>query len=326
MEKTPKYLFELMQDNIELAKYEVEQLLDCSLTHVFGGVYITTDDINQELLFRLAYTKQVCQIMQNITNISETQLNLPSESFKVTFLSENELPLNEREPYYDVISDGTNESPVSLTKPQHTYVFLLTNTIILTKQLFENKKGYWNRTPNKRPRFHPTSMSPKVAKAMINMAGPKAKVIHDPFCGTGGILIESLHNKLAFIAGDIDIDMLESAEINVKDDINKYPDMPTQSMLFELVSALETTHKSDAILSDVPYGKNTKSVGDIDTLYTRFLTHAHAHNLSDQIIFCVPDKSNLAKLGQQHGWKLKKEITEFVHKSLTRHILHFLRT
>lgn len=324
MESTKKYVFELMQDNIELAIYEVERLLSCSLTHVFGGVYTTNQDINTELFQRLAYTKQVCAIMQDV-KLDETELTLPNESFKVTFLSETELPLNKRSPYYDLIHTATQEAPVKLKNPNNTYVYLITKTITLTKQVFENQKEYWERTPNKRPRFHPTSMSPKVAKAMINLAGPTAKCVHDPFCGTGGILIESLHNNLTFIAGDIDSDMMESAKINVADDIKKYPKMAKQKMTFELVSALETTQTSDAILSDVPYGKNTKSVGDIDTLYTKFLDHAYKQNLTEQIIFCVPDKSKLATLAQNHGWKLVKEITEFVHKSLTRHILHFVK-
>src|SRR5207247_10754739 len=49
-----------------------------------------------------------------------------------------------------------------------------------------------DRRPRMRPSFHPSTMVPKLARSMVHMShAVPGSTFLDPFCGVGGILIES---------------------------------------------------------------------------------------------------------------------------------------
>ena len=58
-------------------------------------------------------------------------------------------------------------------------------------------RDFNKRKPQHRPFFKPTSMHPKIARLLVNLAHVKAgNTVLDPFCGTGGILIEAALMKM----------------------------------------------------------------------------------------------------------------------------------
>ncbi|MEM4196335.1 MAG: THUMP domain-containing protein, partial [Methanothermobacter sp.] len=76
------------------------------------------------------------------------------------------------------------ENPWTLVRP-----VLIDDRFIFTLHLAKISKDHFNEAkPHKRPFFYPGSMSPKLARCMVNLAGVRAgDRLLDPFCGTGGI-------------------------------------------------------------------------------------------------------------------------------------------
>lgn len=58
-------------------------------------------------------------------------------------------------------------------------------------------------------------LPPKVARMMVNIAGPEAKTIYDPFCGTGTVLAEALMTGHQVVGSDIDGQATAGAEKNL---------------------------------------------------------------------------------------------------------------
>ncbi len=57
-------------------------------------------------------------------------------------------------------------------------------------------------------------LPPKLAQVLINLAGPDTKVIYDPFCGTGTILMEAMLMEKSAIGSDISPDMINASKTN----------------------------------------------------------------------------------------------------------------
>ncbi|NIP34812.1 MAG: methyltransferase domain-containing protein, partial [Thermoplasmata archaeon] len=68
-----------------------------------------------------------------------------------------------------------------------------------------------------RPFSHPISLHPKYARAMVNLAKvPLGGRILDPFCGTGGVLIEAALLGYEPLGSDIDPRMVEGSRRNLE--------------------------------------------------------------------------------------------------------------
>ncbi|MBM3309855.1 MAG: hypothetical protein FJY77_06315, partial [Candidatus Altiarchaeales archaeon] len=106
---------------------------------------------------------------------------------------------------------------VDLTKPERTVcVFKLAGKFIAGFEI-PIEKNFEERHPLKRPFFHPTSMKPKTARMLVNLACmQKGETLLDPFCGAGGILIEAGLLGLKTYGWDIDRVMLEGCRKNVR--------------------------------------------------------------------------------------------------------------
>ena len=92
------------------------------------------------------------------------------------------------------ILETVKTSRVDLTNPQKTFFGVLTdNRFIFGLKTAEIiPKPFLERGPRRKPFFHPTAMQAKLARTMVNLAQPKrGDLLLDPFCGTGGMLVEA---------------------------------------------------------------------------------------------------------------------------------------
>ena len=83
---------------------------------------------------------------------------------------------------------------VNLSNPQKTFFGVLTdNRFVFGLKTAEIiPKPFFERGPRRKPFFHPTAMQAKLARVMVNLAQPKrGDLVLDPFCGTGGMLVEA---------------------------------------------------------------------------------------------------------------------------------------
>ena len=188
----------------------------------------------------------------------------------------------------------------------------LTHKIICNNKEIEITKSFLKRKPHLRPQLHPSSLNPKLAKALINITGIKKGKLLDPFCGSAGILIEAAFMDLKPIGYDIDEVMLRRAIINLTHYKIKNFDL-------KLKDATKIKEKHDYIVTDLPYGKNTASK-DLNKLYSSFLKNLKLI-LKKKAVISFPDFIDYKKLIKSAKLKIEKEFDYYLHKSLSKKII-----
>lgn len=177
---------------------------------------------------------------------------------------------------------------------------------------FDCDKSYNERNTQFLPARHPSSMKAKLSRGIVNLTGLSAgETLLDPFCGIGTCLIEGGLMGLKIVGSDIDTEMLGRAKINLD-----YFDLKYK---LHKCDAREVSVKCDAIVADLPYGKNTKDVPDLDKLAIDFLNHAY--DLCDVVVVGFPDFCEYKKILSKTPWQVKFEFTYYLHKSLSKKIV-----
>lgn len=172
-------------------------------------------------------------------------------------------------------------------------------------------RDFEKRKPQHRPFFHPTSMHPKFARALVNLAEVKAgDTVLDPFCGTGGILIEAGLIGLNVTGLDIDEKMVEGCKKNLA-----HYNLSGEIMKADARSCKVLAH---AIVTDPPYGRSSYVSGkNPEKLYLEFIACA-SENLSPGgiMVLVAPSQYKLSFPGfcENASFDLR------MHKSLTRRI------
>ena len=123
------------------------------------------------------------------------------------------------------------------------------------------------RKVGERPFFSPISLHPKYARALINLTGVRrGGTVLDPFCGTGGIVIEAAEMGMRAMASDFDEEMVIGCQENMDFYGLELADFET----IDIGDIGDRFHDVDAICTDPPYGRSTKTGGeDIDHRYAR---------------------------------------------------------
>jgi tRNA (guanine10-N2)-dimethyltransferase len=289
-------------------------------------IVLETDLKDLLILNRLALTKKVMRIIAKDTKISRLASHIarniiPQESkktFAVRCTSQNiaqmlgeeilknapKLKVNLNNPDFEVLC-----FPVSSKGGERCYYSGL--TIALENKNFEKRK------PQFRPYFSPTSLHPKIARSLVNLARVKTgDTILDPFCGTGGILIEAALMGMNVIGIDVDEKAVEGCRKNLnfyglKGDIKKRDTL-----------TLKLSKKVDAIVTDLPYGRSSflctkeKNLGDF---YEKFLLSAKKNvKVNGHLVMVIPKKYELPLV--EH-FSLRESYEMYVHKNLSRKIL-----
>ncbi len=205
--------------------------------------------------------------------------------------------------------------PVSLKNPEVIYRALLSgDRCYFGRVLFTvNRGAYDARNPGKRDFFHPGVMMPRMARALVNIAcAQTGDVVLDPFCGTGGILIEAGLLGMKAVGSDFDLQMIRGSRQNAAD---------AALMLADAASLPFRDLSIDTIVTDFPYGQSVciRKSDTMDRLYADALDEIRRvlKNGRRAVVVTHRDISAIASAGmtvlQQHDQR--------VHKSLTRHIL-----
>jgi len=179
------------------------------------------------------------------------------------------------------------------------------------KKIFENKEKFGLRKAHLRPFSQPTSLDPKLARAMINISGAKEKVC-DPFCGTGGILIEAGLMGFEVVGYDNVEKMVKGSKRNLKHFGIKEFDIEVGDATKE---KLEGT-----IVTDLPYSKNTKKV-NIERLLKEFLQNIKKNKIKGRIVLGLFDAYDYKKIIKKQGFRILKEFEHYLHKSLSKRIV-----
>lgn len=181
-----------------------------------------------------------------------------------------------------------------------------------------DREGLENRKVSERPFFSPISLHPKYARALINLTGAKrGDVVLDPFCGTGGIVIEAGMMGMKPIASDFDENMIIGTQENMDFFGLKLEDFET----IDISDIPERFKEVDAIATDPPYGRSTHTGGEpIDSIYSRAMeAFSKVLKVGCAAGVVLPHEISSDKLRMEH------HLVQRVHGSLSRHYHIFKR-
>jgi tRNA (guanine10-N2)-dimethyltransferase len=177
-----------------------------------------------------------------------------------------------------------------------------------------------SRTPKHRPALHPSTIDPLLARCFINLARAKAdKVLLDPFCGVGGILIEGGLLGCQVVGSDIDYEMINKANVNLK----HYGVDCTSLLIAD--SRKCPYEKVHSIATDPPYGRGSSTMGiSPRKLIREFFIEVNRILHNDGFV-CIasPINVDIKKIGLDSGLNIIENHLIRVHKSLVRELVVF---
>lgn len=206
---------------------------------------------------------------------------------------------------------------VDLNNPERRFVFIFVgdNVFSALELVGKHSKGFRKRMPGKRPVFSPFSLHPKLARTMVNLSGAvEGDIILDPFCGVGGISIESSMMGIGNICVEIIYRWASGCRENViwVDPQYRFSDVICGDSLKTLVKNVRY------VVTDPPYGRIT-SIGGYEhsrSLINHFLEYLSSLDRLMRAVFMVPSDFKL----EFDKYDLR-EINRFeipVHSGLTR--------
>ncbi|HEY0196305.1 MAG TPA: methyltransferase domain-containing protein, partial [Methanobacterium sp.] len=160
------------------------------------------------------------------------------------------------------------------------------------------------------------SMSPKLARCMVNLTlVKKGERLLDPFCGTGGILIEAGITGARVVGTDIDPKMVKGTIENLQ-----HYNISDFEVFREDVRKLKLPYKVDAVATDPPYGISTSTRGEKShILYEKALLSLENLIKEDgRICMATPHYMDIKKFVEGTKFKIIEQHHIRMHKSLTR--------
>lgn len=126
---------------------------------------------------------------------------------------------------------------------------------------FQKRRGHF------RPFLLPITLHPKVARALVNLSSiKKQETLLDPFCGTGGILLEAGLLGINIIGSDIEKKMIEGCRKNLE----FYHLKNFKLFCADIGDISKHVRTVDAIVTDFPYARATTTKGEqLTQLYNR---------------------------------------------------------
>ncbi|MDP7078711.1 MAG: RsmD family RNA methyltransferase [Candidatus Undinarchaeales archaeon] len=219
----------------------------------------------------------------------------------------------------DVIGERTG-APVDLHDPDTVLRVIATPEGAVMGPRVHQRGTFDDRKSDRRPYFHPSSLAPKLARAMVNLSGARSqKTLLDPFCGTGGIPIEAAMVGCRVLASDIDPKMVAGTKANL-DHLDLEASMATGDARH--VTELFGEGSVDCIATDPPYGRaaSTWGVGLKDLFSEVFPALFAVLRPGGLMCMGAPQQVPLETLCRDVGFKYLQGVRIRVHGSLTRHI------
>ncbi|MBW2998319.1 RsmD family RNA methyltransferase [Candidatus Woesearchaeota archaeon] len=305
-----KQFLVLSKEDIELSEWEVKEYLALEDYEVVDNFLIFDKEFSDKET-NLAYTNKILTLLFRC-NKDEIKSRLSEFNFKELYNVDFSLriPQNKslEKEYSEFIWDKLDNPKVNLKNAKTQFEIYFSNKecfiCLLNAELNNN---FESRKSHKRPSPHPSSLHPKLARAMVNMLG-QVKVVIDPFCGSGGTMIEAALAGNYVVGIELDPIMIKRCYNNLKFfNINK----------FEIEQADATTiQKMDYFVADLPYGMNTKSE-ELNSLYDKFFQDLQFK----KAVVGFPDFIDYKKILKKYDIKIKKEFDYYLHKSLKKKIV-----
>lgn len=303
------YLYLLSKANLELSIAEVMALAKNKDFEVIENCLLLNELVDY---IRLAYTKKVFRVLF-VSNEKTLLEDMKKFNFSDFYNEDFKLELvngknHDLKTLADIVWGKLDNPKVNLKEPKTFFEILFFKKIFCCLKLWDNTDKFEERKAHLRPYNHPTSLDPRLARCLVNLVN--SKEVLDPFCGSGGLLIEAGLIGCKITGYDIDQIMLKRCKQNLKHyNIKNY--------ILERKDALKLSNKTESIVTDLPYGKNSK-VSDLEQTFVCFLKNSY--NFSDKLVIVFPDFVESNDIINKSGWKIKSKFRYYIHKNLTKEI------
>jgi len=221
-----------------------------------------------------------------------------------------------------LIHDSISGTKVNLKNPDKTFIGILTSDrFVFGLKLAEiAAKPFVERGPRRKPFFHPSAMQAKLARCMVNLARPKTgDLVLDPFCGTGGILIEAAFIGCRVLGLDVQRRMARGTRKNFA-----HFKVEPEGVIVGDARSLPVK-KIDRMVTDPPYGRSTITFKRTTAQLVQQVLVA-VHSLLDKgqrVCMAAPRTLNVETIGTALGYKHIESHFVYVHRTLTREIVVF---
>src|SRR5574341_705227 len=177
-----------------------------------------------------------------------------------------------------------------------------------------DRSAYDAPKPHYKPFFYPGVLMPRMARALVNMAKAEDYLL-DPFCGTGGILVEAGLIGIKVIGGDVQRKLLLGAKMNLD-----YYNVDYSLMYQDACSLALRDESVDAAVTDPPYGRSAAIRAEsLQHLLISSLDEIHRVLKKKKRAVFVSERP-IDYLAEEAGFDLVESHLQRVHKSLTRRI------
>ncbi|MEM4245381.1 MAG: DNA methyltransferase [Candidatus Nanoarchaeia archaeon] len=309
-----KQIYWLSADNILLGKEEVLALTKPKSYELHDRILVLDSSFKD--FGRLAYTKRVYNFLFSCRPefladcINRFDWNKVYKKSFCVRVHDFHIPHFTESGLADLIWRRLKRPKADLKNPHTLIEFLFVKGVVFCGLfLHANDNDFFSRVAHLRPGFHPSSLSPKLARCLVNLSGvQKKQVLLDPFCGSGGIIIEAAMVGCKAIGSDVDEKMLVRTAENLK-----YFNLKAK-LLNE--DALKIGVRPDVIVTDPPYGRSSFTTKKVSSLYNSFLSHAYfLLKRKHRLVIVFPSTFKF-----KSKFRLICMVPVYVHRTLTRNI------
>lgn len=315
---------------LESEKYPMETIFKLPRVIEFRS---TTHGV-QAIAKRAAYTRLCCreiltckdeeaQILDKIKNSELKHFIEYGETFKVELVKlEPRISIDTkkmREKIGQIILDSIPGIKVNLIQSDKTFLGIIIGEYFLFGSIIGRRDIKLTlRRPHLRPFFHPSAMSTKLARCMINLSRARpGSFFLDAFCGTGSNLIEASLMGSIVLGSDVDIEMVRGAFQNLC-----FSGVKEFHLCVANAKALPFKY-FDSCASDPPYGRGSSTRGeDAVEVVKGFLENIFKVLASgNHICLAFPKEGTIKEIGKSIGYDIRESHLVREHKSLTREVI-----
>jgi tRNA G10 N-methylase Trm11 len=344
----------------QLYSLETEQEIDIeSLQRQSGGLVKTyqwlanletnsPSEIESRVVEHLA--QQTGKVIFNVANLSNEKL----EDADLAAIKKQLTAQNVKSRYLDSGKRGLNAAVLSHQKVHELVIIEDNEKLVLAKTVSIQDIDDWTKRDRRKPYADRKKgmLPPKVARMMVNIAKNLFESnthpnIHDPFCGSGTILMEALMMGCNVSGSDLDVNSIRGSEDNLGWLIDEYKLDKKIPPLYLLDAAqplpTSTANKINAIVTEPFMGKPRPQEHELKNIFKGlYRTYLGAFKNWTRvlrpggvviIIFPLVEAQNqtydlnklIDKLSQLGYTTMSQPVTYSRPQAIVKRQLHFLR-
>lgn len=223
-----------------------------ALTAGNAGVEGVADVACLDHVVRAAYIRHGVRVLARGAILDEVVAAVPAagpwaDGFKIEFASVREGTALRQRDSVIAVANAMDAARPDLHNPNRRLLLVEQATEVWLGEIVVEPDRSYDRHDDK-PYRTSSSLPSRLARALVNLAGPEVASVVDPCCGTGSILLEACRMGLRGVGADNNKRMVGMSVQNLAHFGYEAP--------VSLCDAAEFDATADAVVTDLPYGRN----------------------------------------------------------------------